>query len=690
MATDWLRRYTPRKLLVLLILGVAYYATGRLGLALAIGNSSISVVWPPTGIAIAAVVLEGFEVWPAITIGAFLVNMAITGDVLTSLPIAIGNTLEGVVGGYLVLRFAGGPEAANRPTDVLRFALLGALTAALIAATVGVTTLTVAGRSPLSLYGHAWFTWWLGDAVGALEFAPLLLAVAWWWGHRSLTRAWKDAPEAAALGVVTLGLAGLVFGRTSDALLSDIPVVFILLPPVVWAAFRFGPLGASLAVTSTSLIAIVGTVLGSGPFAALSRADALDALRVFVGSLALTGFLVAAEAVQRGRAEEGLTRSGLELERKVQERTALLESAQALAHIGSWELDLVSDVVRWSPEMYRIYGRSSDAPLSLTSALEGVDPEGLQDIQGTLRGLLRAPDPLHTQLAPRQFRIHRPDGEVRTLEGRARVAEMRDGRPSLLVGTVQDITERTAMVRELEQRGAELTRSNAELEQFAYVASHDLQEPLGVVEGYTQLLSDRYRGKLDADADTFLGFANEAAIRMRRLINDLLEYSRTSRAPAPATSVESRAALDEALANLVPAIAAAAAHVRVVDPLPAVYVEHTELVRLFQNLVSNAVKFRTTTAPEIEIGVQRAGPDYLFRVRDNGIGIAPEHLERIFAIFQRLHTQVEHPGTGMGLAISRRIVEHHGGRIWAESHGVPGQGSTFWFSLPEGPPAGPG
>jgi light-regulated signal transduction histidine kinase (bacteriophytochrome) len=267
---------------------------------------------------------------------------------------------------------------------------------------------------------------------------------------------------------------------------------------------------------------------------------------------------------------------------------------------------------------------------------------------------------------------------------------MRDGRPSLLVGTVQDITERTAMVRELEQRGAELTRSNAELEQFAYVASHDLQEPLGVVEGYTQLLSDRYRGKLDADADTFLGFANEAAIRMRRLINDLLEYSRTSRAPAPATSVESRAALDEALANLVPAIAAAAAHVRVVDPLPAVYVEHTELVRLFQNLVSNAVKFRTTTAPEIEIGVQRAGPDYLFRVRDNGIGIAPEHLERIFAIFQRLHTQVEHPGTGMGLAISRRIVEHHGGRIWAESHGVPGQGSTFWFSLPEGPPAGPG
>ena len=685
MAVDWIRRYAPRKLLVLLVVALAYYATGRLGLALAFGNSSISVVWPPTGIAIAAVVLEGFEVWPAIAVAAFWVNVGVTGDVVTSLPIAVGNTLEAVVGGFLVLRFARGREAIDRPTDVLRFSLLGAFAAPLVAATVGASTLTLAGLSPGALYGRAWFTWWLGDAVGALEFTPLLLALAGWWAHRSLRTRTASLSEATAIGVATFGLAGVVFARSPSALLGGLPIVFVLLPPVVWAAFRFGPLGASLAVTSTSMVAIVGTLLGSGPFATLTRGDALDALRVFVASLALTGFLVAAEAVQRGRAEAGLVRSGLELERKVQERTALLESAQALAHIGSWELRLETNEVTWSQEMYRIYGRSPGDRIDLSSALEGVDPEESLDIRRTLNRLLRSPDPLHTGLEPRQFRIRRPTGEVRTLEGRARVAELDDGRPTLLVGTVQDITDRVAMVHALEQRDAELTRSNAELEQFAYAASHDLQEPLGVVEGYTRLLSERYRGKLDADADTFLGFANEAAVRMRRLINDLLDYSRISRGPTPTAPVDSQAALNEALENLAPAIGAGGVRIRVNEPLPPVYIEHSELTRLFQNLVSNAVKFRTDTSPEVEIGAQRTGPEYRFMVRDNGIGIPPEHLERIFALFQRLHTREEHPGTGVGLAICRRIVEHHAGRIWAESGGVRGQGSTFWFSIPASP-----
>jgi signal transduction histidine kinase len=611
-----------------------------------------------------------------------LVNVTITGDPFTSLPIALGNTLEAVAGGYLVLRFAGGREAINSPSDVLRFSLLGAFAAPLIAATFGVTTLTVAGLSPVPQYGQAWVTWWLGDAVGALEFTPLILSVAGWWETRSASPSFTIAPEAAIIGVAVLGLTGLVFGRSSTAFLGGIPVVFILLPPVVWAAFRFGPMGASLAVTSTSFVAMAGTILGSGPFAALSRADALDALRVFVGSLALTGFLVAAEAVQRARAEAALVRSGVELERKVRERTALLESAQALAHIGSWELHLPTGEVTWSREMYRIYGRDPALPITLTSALEGVDPDEARDIQQTLGRLLRSPNPLQAHLEPRQFRVRRPDGETRSLEGRARVEEMRDGRPTVLVGTVQDITEQTALARALEQRDAELTRSNAELEQFAYVASHDLQEPLEIVEGYTRLLADRYRGKIDPDADTFLGFANEAAIRMRRLVNDLLDYSRISRGTAPASPIDCEVALREALANLAPAISAGAVRVQVVDPLPIVFVRQSELTRLFQNLISNAVKFRSTTSPEVVISARRDGGEYRFMVRDNGIGIPPEHLERIFAIFQRLHTRDAHPGTGIGLAICRRIVENYGGRIWVDSTGLPGQGSTFWFTLP--------
>jgi signal transduction histidine kinase len=253
------------------------------------------------------------------------------------------------------------------------------------------------------------------------------------------------------------------------------------------------------------------------------------------------------------------------------------------------------------------------------------------------------------------------------------------------VSTYTDVTDLkraeqavAAQAKELQTAMAELRRSNAELEQFAYVASHDLQEPLRMVASYCQLLQRRYAGKLDAGADEFIGFAVEGAERMRQLINDLLVYSRVGTKAKPFAEVAMEQVLEQALANLAVAIAESGARVTH-DPLPAVFGDAVQLLQLLQNLVGNAIKFRGEAAPEVHVDALHRDDRWLIRVRDNGIGIEAPYLERIFLIFQRLHTRQQYPGTGIGLAVCKKIVDRHGGRIWVDSE--PHKGSTFCFTL---------
>jgi PAS domain S-box-containing protein len=251
----------------------------------------------------------------------------------------------------------------------------------------------------------------------------------------------------------------------------------------------------------------------------------------------------------------------------------------------------------------------------------------------------------------------------------------------LVTAAVRDITTRKKAEANLLSKVEELNRSNEELGQFAYIASHDLQEPLRMVASYTQLLSRRYKGKLDSDADEFIAFAVDGASRMQRLIQDLLAYSRVGTKGKDLLKVSSEEALQQALLNLRGAIEEKGAIVTH-DPLPSVLADEMQLIQLFQNLVGNAIKYQSPGIPKVHISaVENGGKKWTFSVSDNGLGIDSQYFERIFGMFQRLHKREEFAGTGIGLAICKKIVERHGGNISVESQ--PGQGSTFRFALAE-------
>src|SRR5262245_16971754 len=312
------------QLALLASLMLIYIAAGKLGLRLAFVNASATAVWPPTGIALAAFVVLGYRIWPAILLGAFLVNVTTSGVVATSIAIAVGNTLEGIVGGYLVNRFAHGRHVFEHARDIFTYVLLACIVSTTVSATVGVTSLTLSGLAAWANYGPIWLTWWLGDAVGALMVAPVLMLWAMnprvpWNRNRSL--------EVVLLCLSALFVALIVFGGLFRLGIEHYPLEFLMLPLIVWAAFRFGQRGAASLALGLSGIAIWGTLAGFGPFAQESAHEALLLLQAFMGTIALTGLGVAAVVAERQQAKEAAERAA-ERTLRLQQVTAALSEAR--------------------------------------------------------------------------------------------------------------------------------------------------------------------------------------------------------------------------------------------------------------------------------------------------------------------------------------------------------------------------
>lgn len=329
-------------------------------------------------------------------------------------------------------------------------------------------------------------------------------------------------------------------------------------------------------------------------------------------------------------------------------------------------------ILSWNRGAERLYGY--DAGEAVGQPVFMLIPES--GIEDEARLLARIRDGEHVE----HFETLRQRKDGSLVHVSVSLSPLRDG-SGKVVGTssiVRDITD-------AKLRDAELRRSNAELEQFAYVASHDLQEPLRMVANYVELLASRYRGKLDDRADVYIGFASDGARRMQRLVSDLLAYSRIGSEGKPLRRVDSGAVLDQVLRSLEPLIAEHGAEVTH-EGLPRVLADESQLGQLFQNLVANAIKFRSKAPPRVRVTAERQGEDWAFAVSDNGIGIDMKFADRVFQMFQRLHDRGKYPGSGIGLAIAKRIVERHGGRIRVES--APGAGSTFHFTL-RAAPGGP-
>jgi diguanylate cyclase (GGDEF)-like protein len=290
-----------KELLQLAALTAVYFLAGKFGLRLASVHASASAVWPCTGIALAAFLILGYRVWPAILAGAFLVNVTTAGSLTTSVGIATGNTLEAVAGCYLVKRFASGQRVFERAHDIFRFAFLAGMVSTTVSATAGVTTLALAGFADWARYGAIWTTWWLGDAVGAVVVTPLVFL---WWENPRLNWAPKQIIE---LGVLFLGLLStcwVVFGSRFHSAVKNYPIEYLCIPFLVWAAFRFGRRKAVTAVCAVAVIATWGTFHGFGPFARESVNTSLLLLQAFMGIMAVTSLVLAAEVTEHKRAQE--------------------------------------------------------------------------------------------------------------------------------------------------------------------------------------------------------------------------------------------------------------------------------------------------------------------------------------------------------------------------------------------------
>jgi PAS domain S-box-containing protein len=437
------------------LLTLAYFAAGKFGLALAVVNASVSPVWPPTGIAFASFLLLGPRIWPAIFVGAFLVNVTTTGSIAPSLGIAIGNTCEGRLGAELVRLFANGRNVFNRARDVFKFVVLAGLFSTAVSATIGVSSLTLARQADWREYPAIWLTWWLGDAVGALIVGPVLVL---WSVRGDAARSLARRLEGIGLFATVVAVGALVFFGVVGQ-----PLTFLCLPPLVWAAFRFGRRETAAAIAILSGLAIWGTVHGLGPFADGPPNEALLLLQAFLGTMAVMSILIAAVVAERKRDEAAL-----------EHLASIVEFSDDAIVSGTLE----GVVTSWNAGAERLYGYSAAEAIGRPISII-IPPDHPNEL---LRVLARLKRGEHVQ--PYETARLRKDGT--RVQVSVAISPLR-GPSGAVIGASaigRDITEKKRADAAL--REAATLRSVTSL---AVAAAHEINNPLTVVSGELQLLA---------------------------------------------------------------------------------------------------------------------------------------------------------------------------------------------------------
>ncbi|HEY2081175.1 MAG TPA: MASE1 domain-containing protein [Verrucomicrobiae bacterium] len=536
----------------MVVLAAAYFAAGKLGQLLTNGHSSVSPIWPASGVALAALLVWGIEFWPAVLVGACVVNLtaslpdgASTGlRILQAIGIAGGNTLEAVMGAWLVHHFASGPNAFLRVNDVFRYTFLAGFLSTIVSATVGTLTLLACGFLGAQTYLTAWVTWWMGDMVGVALVGPLILL--WRTRPKEPFDANRTLEALALLGAV-LVISAINFSDIFTLGEKHYPLAFLFIPFLVWAALRFESRGAIAFVAIMAGLAINGTRHGYGGFAITDENSSLLMLQTYICVATLTALVLGAAVAERKAAEDRFRKLNLELEHHVQQRTAQLEG------------------------------------------------------------------------------------------------------------------------------------TNKELEAFCYSVSHDLRAPLRTIRGFSEVLLEQYRPQLDARGQDYLRRTCDAGLQMDKLIEDLLKLSRLGRSEVQHAEINLSAIAQQIAGDLAKTEPGRQVQVAI-SPHVVAYGDERLLRLVIDNLLRNAWKF-TRKQPEARIEFGRSnGEGSPYFVRDNGVGFDMQYASKLFGVFQRLHSAAEFAGTGVGLAIVQRVINRHGGRVWADAK--VNSGATFYFTLP--------
>ena len=680
---------SSRVLLRLAAITGAYYVAGRLGLSFAFINANASAIWPPTGIALASLLLFGLRCWPAVFIGAFLVNLSTSGAVISSTVIASGNTLEAVLATSFINRFANGSRAFEKAGDLVRAAAFTLLVATPVAASVGTLALLSTNLAAPEDAPVVWATWWLGDAAGAVTVAPLVLL----WTERPWLGAVRARPvEAIFVAVTLIGVTLGVFSEATRAGTEHWSLAWLCLPVLLWTALRFGPKECVAGAMVVCILAIRNTLHGFGPFAAHPPNHALLLLQCFIAILTLAALATAAEARERRARERQLELLNSELEARVRARTAdleraqqHLEEAQHIARIGSWEWDILKDRVSWSDELYRIYGLdSSSFAASYDAFLARVYPDDRESVRQHVTNAVESGEPMTFE-----HRIVRPDGSVRVLTAQADVVRGNDGRPVRLTGTAQDITdqrradeERAALAREHAAR-VEAEEASRAKDQFMATLSHELRTPLNAVLGWSHMLLQR---TLDESArERAIESIYRNAMIQSQLVSDMLDISRMTgrQLVLDIGLVDLPTLIDSTVEAMRPAAVEKGIEILTsLDEAAWVNGDAKRLAQVLNNLLNNAIKF-TPRGGQVFVELTRSGGETVLVVRDTGPGIPPDFLPHVFDRFAQADDSVTraHGGLGLGLAIVRHIVERHDGSVQV-ANGPSGSGAIFTARLP--------
>jgi PAS domain S-box-containing protein len=637
-ATTRARAVLASREALLVCIAVAYVGAAKLGLELSVARGVITPVWAPTGIALAALVLFGVRMWPAVALGAFVANATSGASLPEAAAIAVGNTLEAVVGALLLLHVGFRP-ALDRVRDVLALIGLAALVSTTVSATNGVTTLWISGDVSGSDYGSEWLLWWIGDAMGALIVAPLLMV--WFATPLRLSRA--QVREGVVLLVLLVGASSLVF------LGGFWRYPHLVFPLLVWATLRFQQRGSVTSNFIVAAIAVAGAASGATPIGDSSPTVVAQILEGLLAGVSVAMLILGAVLAERTATEDQL-----------EQAHAALAEAQEVARIGSWEWALDANRISWSDELYRLYGL---APQSVDMTLESILERAHTDDRDAVEQVARRAREDGRPFAL-NHRIVLSSGEVRWLHARGRVITDETGRPVRIVGTSQDVTQ---------QKHIDELREN-----ILSAVSHELRTPLTSILGFAITLREMGDELSETTRAEILAHLDEQAAKLNRLLSDLLDIDRLRHGlVAPSFRPTDIGRLAEAVvadhaANGHPIDVRAAAIVADVDA--------AKIERILENLVANAVK-HTPFGTAIRVRVESVDAGVLLAVDDRGPGVPKEDRDAIFGVFNRgARATASAPGAGIGLSLVAQLVALHDGRVWVEDN--PGGGASFCVLLP--------